>query len=173
MNDSVSVWKSQWIGRCTAARVTARGREIDVLPAPDPDSADSTTCASVTARCLDHVAPTPGDAVLVVASDAGEAIAVGTLGAAPRAAARLESGFSSETDGSRLRLRAPDGSVALEIDTAEGVPRVVPGAADLVLDLEGRLQVRARSIEIRSKLGDVKIHANDDAIIEGERIRLN
>lgn len=108
-----------------------------------------------------------------------------------------------EDGGRLLRLRAADGSTPMRIRiTPEGPVLEVDGAlavrAGGALDLEGEsvrihsrsrlllsadgdaafrvrgdLLNRARTHDLRSELGDVKIAANDDVRINGERVLVN
>jgi len=154
------------LGTCVGVE---RGTGVQiVLPGADAGA------AIVPADCLDQVAVGPGDQVLVVRPEgADRPVVIGTIGAAPRPPLRLASGYTVAAEVARVQLHGPDGRLALEIDTAGPAPTVRPVAGDLTLDLEGRLTVAARSIEMQAKLGGVQIKANDDVVVEGERIRLN
>jgi hypothetical protein len=44
---------------------------------------------------------------------------------------------------------------------------------DLLLEARGETRVTARNIDVSAVLGDVRIDANDDVRLEGERIRMN
>jgi len=162
----LAVTPQQWLGRCVAVEITGGRRTIHVR--------ESSGDAEIHhADCVDHVAPAPGDLVLLIQPEAtARAVVIGTIGAAARPQT-LPTGYSVACDEGRVQLRDPDGRLALEIDTAGAAPSVRPGAGDLVLDLEGRLTVAARSIDLRAKLGEFRVKANDDVVMEGERIRLN
>lgn len=173
MNHDVTLWRSQWLGRCVEVREEG-GRRIAALRAlQDAGGADSNVAEPIEAEVLDQAHPTPGDRVLVMTTEAGASFVVGTFGAHDGKRQPLSSGFSVECEGSALRLVDGTGRVALEIETSSGVPQVKPMESDLAIDLVGKLSVAAHSIELRSKLGNVVIHANDDTIVRGERIRLN
>jgi len=108
-----------------------------------------------------------------------------------------------EDQGRLLRVEAADGSAAMRIRiTPQGPVLEVDGdlavRAAGALDLEGErvsirardhlalsaggdadiaikgdLLARARITELRAELGDVKIQANDDVRLDGERIMMN
>jgi hypothetical protein len=59
-----------------------------------------------------------------------------------------------------LRVRARDG-IALET------------SGDIVQNAKGTLRGEADDVSLRSRVGDLKLAANDDVVVEGERIRLN
>lgn len=44
---------------------------------------------------------------------------------------------------------------------------------DIDLDLQGKLRVRAKSIELEAKEGQARIKASDDVVVVGEIIHLN
>ena len=125
------------------------------------------------ADCLDHVSAQVGDLVLVVAVQGHDVpVVLGTLGK-DTAALRLQTGYVARGEGSRLVLRDEAGNVRLQVETAGDAPTVQSGDNDLELQLKGRLRVAAKSIELQSTLGDVRIKANDEVLIDAERIRLN
>jgi hypothetical protein len=68
----------------------------------------------------------------------------------------------------RLRVQSRHG---VEIEAGGDLVQNIEG--DHVLRAGGGSQVEAHSVEIRSRAGDVRLHANDDARIEGERVLLN
>ncbi|MFW5699112.1 MAG: hypothetical protein ACOCYN_04580 [Planctomycetota bacterium] len=67
----------------------------------------------------------------------------------------------------RIDIAAPQVAIHAEDDLqlASG------GAAGL--EVAGPLRVEGHTTELRSRRGDVAIHANDDVRIDGERIKLN
>jgi hypothetical protein len=80
-----------------------------------------------------------------------------------------------------LRFGAPltiavDGALAIDADTISLHAR---SALNLVSDgtmairADGELKCSARAQEIRATLGDVRLCANDDVVVDGERIKLN
>jgi hypothetical protein len=167
--DHTLILRSQWVGACLDVQESESGRLVIVSGdgVEDPEE--------IEAECLDHVQPAPGDRVLLIHPDGCERpVVIGTIAAHAQAVPlALPSGYTLEPEASVLRLRAPDGRIVLEIEASGPVPIIRPADTDLELDLSGRLRVAARSIELRSKLGDVIIGANDDVIVQGERIRLN
>jgi hypothetical protein len=72
----------------------------------------------------------------------------------------LQSSGTLRVDADRLELRGRSG-VSIE---SEG---------DAALAVAGDLTVRASSQELRATLGDVRLAANDDVKVDGERILLN
>ncbi len=76
-------------------------------------------------------------------------------------------------DGDVVRLELADGQIVLEIDLGQDVPTVRLPQKDLTLDLEGRLKITARSIDLISRLGNINVKANDDFKVVAERVWLN
>ena len=76
------------------------------------------------------------------------------------AAIDLVSPGAVNLDCGSLRVRARDG-IALE------------ASGDIVQNAKGALRAEADDVSVRSRVGDLKLAANDDVIVEGERIRLN
>jgi hypothetical protein len=85
----------------------------------------------------------------------------------------LPAGYVAAPAPTGLKLVGPDGRLVLEIDTIGSAPCLRLPDTDLALDLPGRLKIAARSIDLQASLGNVTIRANDDVVVEGERIRLN
>jgi len=86
-------------------------------------------------------------------------------------------------EGADLELASP-GAVTVECDeyrvaarraivheTGGELTQRVGGDANL--EVGGDLRARARSVEARAMRGDVRLRANDDVRVRGERIRLN
>ncbi|WP_434045953.1 MULTISPECIES: hypothetical protein [Sorangium] len=97
----------------------------------------------------------------------------------PSGAAHLE--ISIGPEGIRLVVRgaglslATTGALAIEADTLSlhgknGISLTTDG--DARVEAAGRLETVGRSQLIRSARGDVRIQANDDVAVTGERIRL-
>lgn len=83
-------------------------------------------------------------------------------------------GIHLSVRGAGLSL-ATTGSLAIEADRLSlhgknGISLTTDG--DARVEAGGRLESSGRSQHIRAVRGDVRIHANDDVQIEGERIRL-
>lgn len=87
----------------------------------------------------------------------------------------------TEIDAAKIQLRAGE---RVRIESKDGVPLVdvVQGAAgpvlkilstDVDLELPGALRVRADSIELVARAGEVRVDATDDVIVKGETIQLN
>ena len=76
-------------------------------------------------------------------------------------------------DGDVVRLELADGQIVLEIDLGQEVPTVRLPQKDLTLDIEGRLKITARSIDLISRLGNINVKANDDFKVIAERVWLN
>jgi hypothetical protein len=73
-----------------------------------------------------------------------------------------------DLDCGRLRVRSEHG-----IEMRSGGDLVQNVEGHHVLRADGGSTVEAHTVEIRARAGDVKLHANDDARIEGERVLLN
>lgn len=79
-----------------------------------------------------------------------------------------------------LRIAGADGAQAVEIALTPSGPvlRIAAGmrievAGDLAIEAEN-LQLRGRdSVRIEAGRGDVAVRANDDVLLDGERIRMN
>lgn len=84
-------------------------------------------------------------------------------------------------EGPILRLRtgltvAVDGPLALSADTLSlrGQSAVdISSAGSLSIRAEGDLLSEARAQVIQANAGDVRVTANDDVVVDGERIKLN
>jgi len=68
-------------------------------------------------------------------------------------------------------------AAALEIESATDISarceRFTVDARESVTLRAGIARAEGRTIELDAKAGDVRIHANDDVVMDGERIRLN
>ena len=133
-------------------------------------------------RYIDGIALRENDSVLLITPGGSDApIVVGRLsGAETHLSWELPSGHKLvvEKQGQAneicsIRVEMSDGRTALEIDLHGEVPTVRLPHKDLSLDLEGRLKIAARSIDLVSKLGNVNVKANDDFKVNAERIWLN
>jgi len=77
--------------------------------------------------------------------------------------------------GASLTLRA-DGSLNLEAEHLQLTGRSgvsVKSNGDAMIEVAGRLQTTARSQALVATLGEVRVTANDDVRLDGERILLN
>lgn len=72
-----------------------------------------------------------------------------------------------------LRVRSQSGEDLLELFDGESGPVVRLLTPDVDIDLPGKLRVRASSIELEAKRGQVRITASDDVIVRGETVHLN
>jgi hypothetical protein len=113
---------------------------------------------------------------------------------APRSGRRIA--LASDGAEDRLVVRAPDGTVELTIRlTADGPVLVVSGAAlelaatrDVTIECErfsvrargeaevvadGSVRVEGHAARVEARRGNVEIQANDDVVVDGERIYLN
>jgi hypothetical protein len=72
-----------------------------------------------------------------------------------------------------LRVRSASGEDLVEVFEDERGPVIRLLKEDVDLDLQGKLRVRAKSIELEAKQGQAKIKASDDVIVNGEVIHLN
>lgn len=131
---------------------------------------------------IDGIALRENDSVLLITPRGSDApIVVGRLAGAEThlswefpSGHKLIVGKQGQTNETcSIRLEMSDGRTALEIDLHGKVPTVRLPDKDLSLDLEGRLKIAARSIDLVSKLGNVNVKANDDFKVTAERIWLN
>lgn len=84
-------------------------------------------------------------------------------------------------EGPVLRLRAGltvavDGPLALSADTLSLRAQTaidISSAGSLSVRAEGDLVSEARAQVIQANAGDVRVTANDDVVVDGERIKLN
>jgi hypothetical protein len=96
--------------------------------------------------------------------------------------------LSVSPEGRVIRVSDEKGEIELTVEITETGPRLRFRGADILLEGTGRLalsgeEVEVRSekavtieghaVEVRSRRGDVKVDANDDVRINGERIFLN
>jgi hypothetical protein len=72
-----------------------------------------------------------------------------------------------------VRVRSSSGEELVEIFEDERGPVIRLLKEDVDLDLQGKLRVRAKSIELEAKQGQARIKASDDVIVNGEVIHLN
>ena len=80
-----------------------------------------------------------------------------------------------------LRFGAPlalavDGGLSIDADSISIRARTdisLISQGSITVQAEGRLQTTARTQEIRANLGGVNITANDDVVVDGERVLLN
>lgn len=84
------------------------------------------------------------------------------------AAMKLESTGKIEVDCDRLHLRSKRGIVQ---ETGGDLIQHAGGNAELAV--RGDASTVARSVELTSRRGDVRLRANDDVKLNGERVRLN
>ena len=84
-------------------------------------------------------------------------------------------GVTLALEGGDLVLRS-SGSLRVEAEHLELVGRSgvrIASGADAAVAIAGDLSVTARSQALRATLGDVRVAANDDVALDGERILLN
>jgi hypothetical protein len=60
---------------------------------------------------------------------------------------------------------------SLRVHSRDGI--ALEASGDIVQIAKGALRSEADDVSLRSRVGDLKLAANDDVIVEGERIRLN
>jgi hypothetical protein len=104
---------------------------------------------------------------------------------ASKALTRLQHGYSlavtrRATD-DVLSLQSADGRMVLRLVLTQSGPLLEVQSQALSVSTRGPLRFDCQSLEInaekdvaiRSALGDIKLHANDDVCLDGERVRLN
>jgi hypothetical protein len=72
-----------------------------------------------------------------------------------------------------VRVRSSSGEDLVEVFEDERGPVIRLLKEDVDLDLQGKLRVRAKSIELEAKEGQARIKASDDVVVNGEVIHLN
>lgn len=72
-----------------------------------------------------------------------------------------------------LRVVSPSGAELVEVFASEQGPVVRVLSADVNLELEGRLHLRAKSLQLEATGGEARLEAADDVVLRGEAIRLN
>jgi len=114
---------------------------------------------------------------LVLMSQPGnwaEPVVTGVVdGYTERESARIPAAALCLQPGETLRVEAFGGAPLVEIAQSTEGPVVRVLHEDAQLELEGRLRIRARSIELRAREGDVSIQASDRVVVQGETIDLN
>lgn len=103
---------------------------------------------------------------------------------------------SADGDAQRLQIVSPNGHCSLEIQITETGPVLRLVGAEVTLSVEGKLQIEADDLKLRgrdavtissdgeirsqgrsqlleSQRGDVRLQANDDVRLQGERVRVN
>ena len=87
-----------------------------------------------------------------------------------------------EVDAAALRLRAREVAVDCErfaLEASQGVAVRSGGEllqrahGDATIQSRGEVRLHGESTEIRATLGELRLHANDDVRVNGERVRLN
>lgn len=72
-----------------------------------------------------------------------------------------------------VRVQSSAGEDLVEVFEDEQGPVIRLLEKDIDLDLQGKLRVRAESIELEAKQGQTRITASDDVVVKGEIIHLN
>lgn len=90
--------------------------------------------------------------------------------------------ISLRPEGPAVEVRAGSLSIAAEGDLSIDCARLsmraeedisIRAGRDVSMSAEGALKTEAFSQHIKARLGDVRVEANDDVRLDGERIRLN
>lgn len=117
-----------------------------------------------------------GDRVLVTQAEGlDEPIVTGVIdGFAPRPEAPRSTGAALELKRDEaLRIVDPGGTELVEVFASEEGPVVRLLSADVNLELEGHLRVRAKSLQLEATGGEARVVATDDVVLRGEAVRLN
>lgn len=72
-----------------------------------------------------------------------------------------------------IELKTADGATLLAVSAGPSGPVVQLANEDLTLAVRGKLELRAASIDLRAESGAMELHAADDVIVQGDKIRLN
>jgi hypothetical protein len=84
-------------------------------------------------------------------------------------------GLKVQIDSAALEVRAK-GTIAVECETLAVRAResiALTAGKDVAIDAGGMIETEAWGQEIRARRGDVHLEANDDVLLDGERVRLN
>lgn len=159
------------VGECIDARhPTLLGRVLCRIVAPD---------GSTTERWVPTLMNLPvrdGDRVLLVRPhNHAEPIVVGVLdGFTPRPEAALSPTATRALKADEtLRFETERGEPLVEIAPGPSGPVVRLLSADVEVETPGAVRVRAGSIELRARAGEVRVEASDDVVVQGEAIHLN
>lgn len=76
-------------------------------------------------------------------------------------------------EGETLKVQTPSGTPLVEIAAGPEGPVVRLGQPDVRVEMPGRLAIQAESISLEAGAGDLRIHARDDVVVRGEKVRLN
>ncbi len=159
------------VGECIDARhPTLLGRVLCRIVATD---------GTTTERWVPTLMSLPvreGDRVLLVRPhNHAEPIVVGVLdGFSPRPEA-------ARTPGATRALKA-DETIRFETERGEPLVEIAPGGSgpvvrllsvDLEVETPGAVRLRAGSIELHAREGQVRVEASDDVVVQGEAIHLN
>lgn len=149
--------------------------DAKALETLDPPSCAGSASGAPEAPALQTLALAHGHAMLIEGGSERNILQL----VDPRGVAHLE--ISIGPEGIRLLVRGAGlsltttGALAIEADTLSlhgknGISLTTDG--DARVEAGGRIESSGRSQHIRAARGDVRIHANDDVKIEGERILL-
>jgi hypothetical protein len=159
------------VGTCVDARhPTLLGRVLCSVLASDGTTAERWV------PTLMNLPVREGDRVLLVRPhNHAEPIVVGVLdGFSPRPA--------PSTSPTAIRALQADETVRFESARGEPLVEIAPGAtgpvvrllsADLEVETPGAVRLRAGSIELHAREGEVRVEASDDVVVQGEAIHLN
>ena len=125
---------------------------------------------------LANLAVRRGDRVLLImAENWPEPLAVGVVdGFAARPEIRRQPAAviavkSDET----VRVQDSNGQDVLEVSSSQAGPVVRLLQKDLNIELPGAFRLKADSVDLTARSGQVKIEASDDVVVKGELVRLN
>lgn len=171
--DSVESGATEVVGAISYSEAVAKvAASRSEAPAEEPASEDTWTLAS--GRTLTVQSTDEGDDEIRISGCGGTVELHVVL--TPRgpvlkfesAAMKLESAGKIEVDCDRLHLRSKRGIVQ---ETGGDLIQHAGGNAELAV--RGDSSTVARSVELTSRRGDVRLRANDDVKLNGERVRLN
>ncbi len=125
--------------------------------------------------CLHGLAVRAADRVLVTrASNWAEPLVTGVIdGFASRVEPELSGPSLALLPDERLRITDAAGRALVDVVPTDAGPIVKLLASDVNIELEGKLRVSAREVELLATGGAVRVEARDDVVLRGETIQLN
>lgn len=125
---------------------------------------------------LANLAVRRGDRVLlIVPENWAEPLAVGVVdgfAARPEIQRQPAAVIAVKSD-ETIRVQDSNGQDVLEVSSSQAGPVVRLLQRDVNIELPGALRLKADSVDLIARSGQVKIQASDDVVVKGELVRLN
>lgn len=125
---------------------------------------------------LQGMAVRPGDRLLIVTpANHLEEVVIGVIdGFAMRPEPRRNTSATMTLQpDERIVVTAASGEDLLEVQMSDRGPVVRLLQPDVNLDVAGDLRVRAKSVRLEARMGNVEVEAHDDVVLRGETVKLN